>query len=176
MVTSRFFMACRSRDSSASSRKRTLPLRSIRGLSTRRTGFSSSSPAFTTGLSTLESVKRSRSTVVPLRPSFRRRAFHASMRSTAIAERGSAYQVLNSRCNFSSVLAAVRGRLAFTHFVYVSAMNIPSEMPSVPPTPCNGWRPCATFPRTFCHRSRASSGATLPTVPRTTRRLRPKRA
>ena len=120
-----------------------------RGLSTRLTGFSVSSPALTARLSTLESVKKSRKTVAALRPSFRRRAFHDSMRSTVMAVRGSGYQVLKSRCSFSSVLAAVRGRLALTHFVYVFAMNIPSVIASVPPMPCNGWRPCAKFPRTF---------------------------
>jgi len=45
MCSSRACSACRSRDSSASSRKRTCPRRSIRGLSTRRMGFSGSSPA-----------------------------------------------------------------------------------------------------------------------------------
>src|SRR5437016_11606684 len=45
-------------------------------------------------------------------------------------------------------VAAVRGRLALTHVVYVFAMNIPSVIASVPPIPCNGWRPCAKFPRT----------------------------
>jgi hypothetical protein len=73
--------------------------------------------AFTPRRRTLESVKRSRKTVAGLRPSFRRRAFHDSMRSTVIAVRGSGYQVLKSRCNFSSVLLAVRGRLALTHVV-----------------------------------------------------------
>jgi hypothetical protein len=33
--------------------------------------------------------------------------------------------------------------------VYVSAMNIPSVIPSVPPRPCSGRRPCATLPRIF---------------------------
>jgi hypothetical protein len=53
------------------------------------------------------------------------------MRSTVMAVSGSGYQVLKWRYSFSSVSAAVRGRLAWTHAVYVSAMNIPSVMPSV---------------------------------------------
>jgi len=49
----------RSRVSSAWSRKRTFGRRSIRGLSTLRTGFSLRWPSFTARESTLESVKRS---------------------------------------------------------------------------------------------------------------------
>jgi len=45
--------------------------------------------------------------------------------------RGSGYQVLKSRCTFSSVLAAVRGRLASTHVVYLFAMNIRSVIPAL---------------------------------------------
>src|SRR6266446_2671261 len=104
----------------------------MRGLSTRLTAFSVSSPALTARLSTLESVKRSRKTVAALRPAFRRRAFHDSMRSSVMAVSGSGYQVLKSRWSFSSVLVAVRGRLALTHLVYVSAMNIPSVIASEP--------------------------------------------
>src|SRR5437899_1163671 len=63
----------------------------MRGLSTRLTAFSVSSPALTARLSTLESVKRSRKTVAALRPAFRRRAFHDSMRSTVMAVSGSGY-------------------------------------------------------------------------------------
>ena len=47
-----------------------------------------------------------------LRPSFRRLTFHASTRSTVMAVSGSRYQLLKCRCSFSSVSAAVRGRLA----------------------------------------------------------------
>jgi hypothetical protein len=48
-----------------------------------------------------------------------------------MAVSGSAYHVLKSRCNSSSVLAAVRGRLALTRVVYVSAINIPRVIPSL---------------------------------------------
>jgi hypothetical protein len=82
----------------------------MRGLSTRRTGFSISSPAFTARRSTLESGKISRSTVDALRPARKRLDFHDSMRSTIIELSGSGYQVRKWRLSFSRVLAAVRGR------------------------------------------------------------------
>src|SRR5256884_6429827 len=100
----------------------------MRGLSTRLTGFSVSSPALTARLSTLESVKRSRKTVEGLRPSFRRRAFHASTRSTVMAVSGSGDPGLKGRYNLSQGAAALRGPVAVQHQSYLEAPNKPRRV------------------------------------------------
>ena len=81
---SRVSSAVLSRDSSCRSKNLILGRRSIRGLSTQRTGLSASLPFLTAPFSTLESVKMSRITVVATRPVFTRLIFHDSMRSTVI--------------------------------------------------------------------------------------------
>ena len=109
--------------------------RSMRGLSTRRTGF----------LRQFTSLHR------------------------ASEDAGTREEIAQDGCGTATLVQTSR-------FPRLNALNgDASVIPAVPSTPCNGWQPCATFPRTLWHRSRAPSGVIVPTFPNTTRRLRPKR-